>query len=114
MKFLNENHQSNYKNLLKKANVYEGDIERESLFYVIAGNEELFKSVEKLYDFKNQGIKSRVSIGLCSSSKTLILLAFQLYNGSNNKQTIFDTFRNLDKDNTFLAIEAINYRFSNN
>lgn len=114
MNFLNESHQSNYNNLLRRANVYSGDIERESLFYIISGNDELYKNVEKLYNFKAEGIKSKLNIDLCSSAKALIKLGFQLYNGSSNKQTVFETFGNLDKNNIFLAVEAINHRFCNN
>lgn len=116
--FLSQIHESNFKELLDKANV-KNDTERESLFYIISGNSELYKNVHKIYDFKENSLNIEIDdesniffpgLTVSSSATKLVSLAVQLYN-SGNKQTVMETFAGLDENNFILAINAIKMRF---
>lgn len=112
--YVNENHEKKYYQLLATAGV-ENDIERKALFYIIAGNDELYSYVNSIYDFKFRQLKITTKLGklnvMCDSSKAMLKLAIQLYNSANNKQTVFDTFVFLDSTNKALALNAICLRF---
>lgn len=116
--FLGEVHENTFYDLLEKANV-KNDIERESLFFIIAGNNELYKNVNKIYNFKENNINININedgeiyipdLPVSSSARKLAYLAIQLYN-SCNKQSVMDTFAGLDENNFRLAINAIKLRF---
>ena len=113
--FMNAKHEEQYSELLG-ATLYPHDKERKAMFYIIAGNDELFKYTDKIYDFPEEELKIGSNLGklnaMCSSSKALLKLAFQLYNGRNNKQSVYDTFAYLDNENKRLALEAIKIRFN--
>lgn len=145
--------------LLKRDKTHAEDKERQALFMIISGNDDLYKKVDHIYDFRNHSIKidclgytketleenmkmgeswmSRCSIcelplteieqhtcaycmGLpdfCSSSKKLIRLAFNLYNGytdDNYNNDVLHIFSNLDSDNFELALTALRIRFNRN
>lgn len=121
MEFLNSQHEENFNNLIKKAEVRNGDIERKSLFYIIAGNSDLMNQVEMIYNFKENwlqdsevnedGEKYFKGVLTSSGSKKLLNLATQLYNNFN-KQSVLDTFGYLDTENRKLALNAIRLRFN--
>ena len=107
-----------------KAQVHPEDRERKSLFYVLSGNQDLrTKDIKKIYDFKEGRLKIRPGeeerelpklpegLNLASSSRALLLLAVNLYNSSYESLSVSDTFRNLDRKNYLLALEAIKIRF---
>lgn len=112
--YVNENHEKKYYQLLASAGV-ENDIEREALFYIIAGNDELYSHVNSIYDFKCRQLKITTKLGklnvMCDSAKAMLKLAIQLYNNTTNKQSVFDTFIFLDSTNKLLALNAICLRF---
>ena len=117
MKFLTNTHKENYINLINLSNIHIGDLERKSLFYIIAGNIDLFKKKEYIYDFSKNCIDtdSLISdeVDFCFSSKALIRLGFNLYNGYNdNYTTPLYLLGSLDSDNYTIANDAINLRFS--
>jgi len=62
-----------------------------SLFYIIGGTEDLFSTFRHIYDFKNHEIKSEILINgqvdLCSSSKALVRLAYNLFSGYEDEYT---------------------------
>jgi hypothetical protein len=113
--FLNTQHEEQFNKLLE-ATCYPHDRERKSMFYIIAGSNELFSYIDRIYDFNNEELKLCSKLGklntICSSSKALLKLALQLYNSANNKQSVYDTFIYLDNDNKRLACEAIKIRFN--
>lgn len=43
MQFLNSEHEENFNKLLEKAKISSGDTERKALFFIVAGNSDLFK-----------------------------------------------------------------------
>lgn len=86
------------------------DIERESLFFIISGNDELWRLRESIYDFKDRSINPEIlDSGICTSSKTLIRVAFNLYN-SYPTDSLMDCFSGLDEHNFELVIQAIRLR----
>lgn len=114
IKFFNKTHKERFFQLLTKDNTNEYDIERYSLFYILAGNNDIYsKGIDNIYDFKNHGIRpSKIKkIDLCSSSKSLMDLAIDLYNG-NGKKAPSDIFLYLDTKNTKLALNAIEMRYA--
>jgi hypothetical protein len=111
--FKNEAHEAEFKRCLAKDNTYPGDAERYSLFYILAGNSELAsRGIDTFYNFKEHMIKSSSVKGCFSSSaRTLIKLAFNLYNSLHKSETVSNTFYNLDDGNMTLAMNAIMIRF---
>lgn len=108
-----------YNELASKAKISEGDIERKVLFFIVSGNMDLYNQVDKIYDFtknelnleKNENYETYVpNLMTSSSNKRLINLALQLYN-RGTKQTVIDTFSDLDTNNFNLAISAVRLRF---
>ena len=103
-----------YQKILEKAKVPEGDLERKSLFYILANNNDLYYKINAIYDFEDNSIKSEClengEVDLCSSSRKLIKLAYNLYNGYG--ADVLETFAVLDEDNFDLAIKAIKIRFN--
>lgn len=117
MNYINEEHERNFYTLIAedKTNVY--DTERQSLFYILAGNRDLYQKRNAIYDSKNHGIikclnTKKVKIDLSSGAKALVILGFNLYNGMNeNEYSICDIFKSLDEKNRMLALGAIKIRF---
>ncbi len=116
MQFLNKEHAVNFNELIQKDNTYPRDTERYSLFYIIAGNEDLFRKRKFLYDFESNGIKANCiddgTVDLSSSAKALVRLAFNLFNSYEDKYTTpIDIFYSLDDKNYNLAMNSIAIRF---
>lgn len=115
VKFLNEKHKRNFDTLCIMDSTYASDYERKALFYIIAGNDELYNIAEKLYDIESHSIRIR-NINkaiLSSSAKKLLLIGLNLYNNYKNSNSILDTFACQDENNFFLALQAIKIRFFN-
>lgn len=121
MEFLNSQHEENFNNLIKKAEVRNGDIERKSMFYIISGNNDLFKQVNNIYNFKDDELQERKetlegdlyfpNVLTSNSSQKLLNLAVQLFNNTKD-QNVLDTFSGLDSENFQLALNAIKIRFN--
>lgn len=93
------------------------DKERQSLFYILAGNRDLYEKKNGIYDTKNHCIipslsKKGLKVDLSGGAKALVKLGFNLYNGMKQKEnSICDIFWNLDEQNRILALNAIKIRF---
>jgi len=116
MYFLNQDHAYNLQNMILKDNTYAGDKERIALFYILGGNEDLFAKRNHIYNFKNHEINPDVlsngEVDLCSSSKSLVRLAYNLFNGYKDEFTTpRDLFYNLDRKNFLIAKGGIEMRF---
>lgn len=102
-----------FNQLLQKDGTYERDLERKALFYILAGNLDLYSKVNFIYDFEDKGIKPECleseGVDFCSSSRKLIKLGFNLFNSF--PADVIDTFYVLDEDNFNLALNAIKIRF---
>lgn len=111
--FINSKHEAYYNEFLCKDRTEEEDLERKTLFYICAGNEELRRKVDLLYNFKERVIMPEsFKIDMFPCSYPLVKLAFNLYNNLNDSLSINHTFRNLDSDDFRLAVMAISMRFN--
>lgn len=103
-----------YDKLIEKDGTGKGDNEREALFYILAGNTDLYSKAEYIYNFKERIITPEClegeTIDLCSSSRKLVKLAYNLFNSF--PADVIDTFYVLDEDNFNLALNAIKLRFN--
>ena len=83
--------------------------------FLIFSNDDLFGKVTHLYDFNEHSIKPESlengEVDLSSSSRKLVMAAFNLYNG-HYKADLCDTFAGLDDENFDLMIQAIKIRFN--
>lgn len=119
MIYISSKQEEMFKELLLRAKLNYKDKERESLLYVLSGNDDLYKQVDKIYDFEKQqldcidenGEVNLEDIFISSSSGALLKLALELYNQSTSI-SVNDLFRSLDDNNAKLAINAIKIRYS--
>lgn len=113
--FLDPRHEENFLSLLCLDNTCPSDQERLALFFVIAGNLELFSKSERIYDFKEHCLQRGLDNNrLCLSSGigSLLVLGRNLYNGYEDGDTSpLHLFWNLDADNAQLAVNALRMRF---
>ena len=113
--FLEASHEEHFYDLLIEDGSHPGDVERMALFYLIAGNRDLYQKRTSIYDFKEHSIRKcleKEEVDFSSGMKSLIRLGFNLYNGYMDKQTSpVSLFYNLDEDNKELAMNAIKIRF---
>lgn len=110
--FLNGRHEVRYDELLTRDGA-KADIEREALFFILAGTDDLYKKADKVYDFQDRSIRPECldgNVDLSSGSRALVLLGFDLFN-SFNGASVSDVFSPLDEENRSLAFEAIKLRF---
>ena len=105
-------HEERYFELLEKDNTSRTDLERYSLFYILA-NSDIFSKIDYIYDFKNHWIKIDCfeKTDFSSTSKKMVELAFNLYNG-NPAPDPLTIFGGLDDDNFQICLNAISIRFS--
>lgn len=109
--FLSYEHEDRFNELCKKDKTHYNDLERRALFFVIAGNDSLFKRVDSIYDFEENVIKLEVfeEPFLTGGTRSLIDLGFSLYGyGTCDVRHLFNC---LDYQNSVLAIEALRCRF---
>lgn len=98
--------------LMKKDETHPKDVERKSLFMIISGNEELWNLRNQIYNFEYRCIEPEIlESGICSSSKTLIKIGFNLFNNYPT-ESILDCFSGLDENNFELVMQAIRIRLN--
>ena len=107
--------------LMDKDNTKKDDNERKALFYIIAGNEELYSKVQYIYDFDTRMIKHDLLnvdedspaylTEPSSTARKLLELGFNLFN-PRNKADVCDTFLTFGDENFLLAMNAIRIRFN--
>lgn len=102
-----------YFNLLAKDHTHPTDNYRQALFLVFSGSEDLCSKVEYFYDFKDHSIilEGLEEVDLSSSSRKMVKLAFNLYNGypSDDPLTLLS---GLDDHNFEVCLEAMRLRFN--
>lgn len=113
--FTDQTHQGRFASLVDADHTRWDDTERISLFYLIAGNGDLYSKRRHIYDFENHAIKHCLGTGevdFSSGMAALLRLGFNLFNGYEDQYTApLDVFWNLDIDNRHLAYCAIRIRF---
>ncbi len=60
MQFLNKDHENRFMVLTKKDHTYDRDSERQALFFIIAGEPQLFENVDQICNFRDRMIKTSV------------------------------------------------------
>jgi len=110
--FTDRIHRSRYDKLASVSRLHDCDRERIALFYIISGNEDLFVKKKAIYDFLDNSIIPEClttdKVDFCSSSKALIRLGFNLYNGYIDSDTTpLSLLSGLDSKNFFIAYQAI-------
>ncbi len=115
-KFINAAHKERYINMVLEDNMPLSDRERASLFYIISGNEDLYKKRRYIYNPTEHSIKSCIGnreVDFSSGMRSLIRLGFNLYNNWSDKYTTpLDLFCNLDEKSLMLAGNALMIRFN--
>lgn len=115
-KFINAAHKERYINMVLEDNMPLSDRERASLFYIISGNEDLYKKRRYIYNPTEHSIKSCIvnrKADFSSGMRSLIRLGFNLYNNWSDKYTTpLDLFCNLDEKSLMLAGNALMIRFN--
>jgi len=109
-------HNSRYNELVCISKMRANDLERLSLFYIISGNVDLYMKRKSIYNFVENAINPEClnsdTVDFCSSSKALIRLGFNLFNGYSDSQTNpMYLLCGLDTKNLFIAYQAIFLRF---
>lgn len=111
------NTNENLEQIMSKDNTSKTDLERISLFTILSENVDLFKKINYIYDFENNWINDDCfendKVDFCSSSRALIRLGFNLYNGyTDSKSDTMNILSNLDKENFEIAMRAIRIRLN--
>jgi len=113
--FINDIHRENYLQMVIEDGMYPGDTERASLFYIISGNDDLYKKRGFVYDMEGRRIADCLDnhdVDFSSGMRALVRLGFNLYNGwSDGHTTPMDLFGALDERNRMLAEKAMAIRF---
>lgn len=118
MKFLDKEHEERFKELIKKDGANNEDRDIKAMFFILSGENSLYNSVEKLYDFKERVITPEKKGILSSSQEALLALAYNLYcnwdkyNENINTYSVTDVFEYLDNRNFQLAMNAIEIAFN--
>jgi len=117
MDYLNKEHERRFQYLIEEDHTCASDKERQSLFYILAGNRDLYEKRRFVYDSQEHCIIPRLrqrgkGVDFSSGIKALVHLGFNLYNGRNQKDaSVWDIFSSLDEENRKLAWNAIQIRF---
>ena len=92
------------------------DSERASLFYIIAGNDDLYRKRRFIYDCCEHCIRvclENADVDFSSGMRSLIRLGFNLYNGWSDRYTTpIYLLGSLDSRNLLVAGNAIMIRFN--
>jgi len=115
MNFINNTQKDRLKQLFHEDRTHHSDKERQALFYIIAGNDDLWMKRYVIYNIKEQRIITKCfeSVDFSSGIKVLVSLGFNLYNNFHTEDTdtrFIDLIGTLDQDNFILAINAIMVR----
>ncbi len=116
MLFKNLEHQLRFMHLVAEDGMHPKDVERQVLFYILSGNHDLYQKHHYIYDFSEHMISPECltvsEVDFSTSSKALIRLGFNLYNGyTDTGISPLDIYYSLDEANYILAQESMNIRF---
>lgn len=101
-----------FNELIARDNTRDNDIERKALFTIFAESDELYRSVDDLYDFEDHFINLDYSkeVNLSYSSNLLVKIAFNLYS-SDNEANLTKTFDGLSSEDYIIALKGMAVRF---
>ena len=114
--FINSAHKERFISMMIEDDMSLSDSERASLFYIITGNDDLYKKRRFIYDPCEHSICDCLddpNIDFSSGMHSLIRLGFNLYNGWSDRYTTPSSLLScLDGRNLMLAGNAIMIRFA--
>jgi len=114
--FVSLTHRDYYLSMVIEDDMSPSDIERASLFYIISGNDDLFRKRRFIYNSREHCIKTCLNnnkVDFSSGMRSLIRLGFNLYNGwSDEYTTPLYLLGSLDAQNRKLAENALLIRFN--
>lgn len=114
--FVSCTHKERFITMMIEDDMFPGDVERASLFYIISGNEDLYRKRRYIYDSRKHCIRTcfdNTEVDFSSGMKSLIRLGFNLYNGWTDRYTTpLSLLGSLDNRNLQLAENAIMTRFN--
>lgn len=114
--FLSQEHELRFAEMLVKDKTRDRDRERYALFYLMAGNGDLYQKRSQIYDFNRHQIRLCLfsnEVDFSSGCESLIRLGFNLYNRYRDECTTpLELLSNLDENNQLLALNAMAVRFS--
>lgn len=117
-KFVSDTHKERFTTMIIEDDMSPCDVERASLFYIISGNEDLYRKRRYIYDTYEHCIRTcldNTEIDFTSGMKSLIRLGFNLYNDWSDRYTTpMSLLGSLDNRNLQLAGNAIMTRFNSN
>lgn len=115
MPFTSTIHRERFVSMVRQDSMHPHDVERASLFFIITGNDDLFKKRNHIYCMKDHGIcicLESSEVDFPSSGRALIRLGFNLYNGwSDSLTTPISILGCLDSHNLLLVEIALKIRF---
>lgn len=116
--FISSAHKERFLGMMLEDNMSPYDSERASLFYIITGNDDLYRKRRFIYNSREHRICTCLDdadVDFSASMGSLIRLGFNLYNGwSDSYTTPRSLLGNLDNHNLLLAGNAIMIRFNRN
>jgi len=114
--FVSPVHKEHFIDMMIEDDMSLHDLERASLFYIIAGNNDLYRKRRLIYDFGEHCIRACLDdaeVDFSSGMRSLIKLGFNLYNGWSDRYTTpVSLLGSLDSHNLLLAGNAIMIRFN--
>ncbi len=114
--FVSSAHKERFINMMIDDDMSPCDSERASLFYIITGNDDLYRKRRFIYDLSEHSIRDCLddsNIYFSSGMRSLIRLGFNLYNGWSDRYTTpLSLLGSLDSLNLLLAGNAIMIRFN--
>lgn len=115
MSFTSPIHRERFAKMAHQDGMFPYDVERASLFFIITGNDDLYKKRNHIYHTEEHGIHLCLEcqdVDFSSSGRALIRLGFNLYNGwSDSRTTPISILGCLDSQNLLLAEIAFKIRF---
>ncbi len=114
--FISSTHKERFINMMIEDGMSPHDSERASLFYIITGNDDLYRKRSFIYNPSEHCIRDCLddaNVDFSSGMRSLIRLGFNLYNGwSDRHSTPVSLLGSLDSFNLLLAGNAIMIRFN--
>jgi len=114
--FVSPAHRERFLYMAAEDRMSPGDSERASLFYLLAGNDDLYQKRRFIYDAAEHCIRicfENPSVDLSSGAGALVRLGFNLYNGWSDRYTTpLSILGSLDSNNLKLAGNAIMIRLN--
>ena len=112
--FINEEHERNFIELLKRDKTFKGDFYRLPFFYLLS-TDATFNSIDRIYDFE-EGMITDVDVAdkdvFSSSVRKLIRLSINIFSNHRyeDNESVVDIFSSFDEGRHMTAIYAIDMR----